>query len=587
MRASNSINGIGASPGIAIGTAFVLDARRVRAPKIKLRDGEAEPEVTRFNNAIAISDTQLADLKTRITEGGRDGAEHALILEAHRLILHDPMFVNDVVRLIRKDLINAEWAVRRVSRKLRHQFNSIDDEYFRERKSDVEFVTDRVARNLMGEAVDEELEVPPGAIVVARDISPADAALLVRNNRIGGFLSDLGSQTSHAAIIARARGIPAVVALTRMTQLIRNGDEIALDGARGEVFLNPTAEQRAQMQETLRQHYLSLEEALKLAGLPAVTTDGVTVRMNGNIEFPEEVTLLLENGGQGVGLYRTEFLLLNRSSPPSEEEHFESYRQVLQSMRGRPVTIRTLDLGGDKIPGKKVDREANPALGLRAIRYCLKHRELFRVQLRALLRASAFGELRIMFPMISGISELREARSELEACRSELTRHGVPMGKRVPIGIMMETPSAAWTADRLAQEADFFSIGTNDLIQYTLAIDRQNRDVEYLYQPLHLAIIRSLQAIIVAAKSAGIPVAMCGEMAGDPRLTLVLIALGIEEFSMSAGQIPMVKSAIRTLSRSDASAVLDHALQFSSAEEIGRFINTEVDARSPKGASSA
>ncbi|MBL9037398.1 MAG: phosphoenolpyruvate--protein phosphotransferase, partial [Archangium sp.] len=288
---------------------------------------------------------------------------------------------------------------------------------------------------------------------------------------------------------------------------------------------------------------------------------------------------LLAHGAEGIGLYRTEFLYLDRPTAPSEEEHYQSYRQVLEAMQGRPVTIRTLDLGGDKLPGKKPDRENNPAMGLRAIRYCLAHRETFRVQLRALLRASAHGNLRIMFPLVSGVSELRDARSELENCRSELSRQGVPMGKRTPIGIMVETPSAAWIADRLAQEADFFSIGTNDLIQYSLAIDRQNRDVAYLYRPLHLAILRSLEAIVRAGKSAGIPVAMCGEMAGDPNLSLMLLGLGIDELSMTAGQIPSVKRVVRAVSKSDALEMTAKTLQLNTAEEIERFVKTEMDRR--------
>ena len=576
MSATVSFQGIGASPGVAVGHAFVLDARRVRTPKVKLTKSELEGEVLRFKTAIELSDRQLEELKTRLDT---DGLEHGMILEAHRMMLHDPMFLVEVTRLIKEDLINAEWAVRRVGKRLRHQFDNLEDEYFRERKSDIEFVADRLVRNLMGEVVDQELEVPPHAIVCAHDISPADAAMLVRSGSIGAFVTDLGGHTSHTAIVARAREVPAVVGLGKACESIRNGDMVAVDGRRGLVLLNPTEEQLALFRETMRRQLQTEQLALKTAELPALTSDGVRVRLNGNMEFPEEIPSLLAHGAEGIGLYRTEFLFLNRALPPTEEEHFESYKQVLQAMGDRPVTIRTLDLGGDKVPGKKVDKETNPAMGLRAIRYCLAHRELFRVQLRALLRASAYGNLRVMFPLVSSISELREARSELEACRSELSRQGVPVGKRFPIGIMVETPSAAWIADRLAQEADFFSIGTNDLIQYSLAIDRQNRDVAYLYRPLHLAILRSLDAIIRAAQKANIPVAMCGEMAGDAGLTMVLLALGLEEFSMTAGQIPMVKNVIRQMSRKEAQVVLEQAMTFSSAEEIERFIKADVERR--------
>lgn len=582
MRPTVSFQGIAASPGVSIGHAFVLDARRVRTPKVKLTKDEIDAEVLRFKTAIELSDRQLEDLKGKLAGGG-DGQEHGLILEAHRMMLHDPMFIVEVTRLIKEDTVNAEWAVRRVCRRLRHQFDNLEDEYFRERKSDIEFVADRLVRNLMGEVVDQELEVPPNAIIVAHDISPADAAMLVRNGTVGAFVTDLGGHTSHTAIVARAREVPAVVGLARASESIRNGDMVAVDGRRGLVLVNPSDEQLALFRETMRRQLQSEQLALKTAELPALTPDGVRVRLNGNMEFPEEIPSLLAHGAEGIGLYRTEFLFLNRDTPPTEEEHFESYKQVLQAMGDRPVTIRTLDLGGDKVPGKKPDKENNPAMGLRAIRYCLAHREMFRVQLRALLRASVYGNLRVMFPLVSSISELREARSELEACRSELSRLGVPMGKRFPIGIMVETPSAAWIADRLASEADFFSIGTNDLIQYSLAIDRQNRDVAYLYRPLHLAILRSLTNIIDAAKKAGIPVAMCGEMAGDPALTMVLLALGLEEFSMTSGQIPMVKNIIRQVTRADAVTVLEQAMTFSSAEEIERYIKAEVDKRFSSG----
>ena len=580
MSATVSFQGIGASPGVAVGHAFVIDARRVRTPKVKLTRSELEGEVLRFKTAIELSDRQLEELKTKLDS---DGEEHGMILEAHRMMLHDPMFLVEVTRLIKEDLINAEWAVRRVGKRLRHQFDNLEDEYFRERKSDIEFVADRLVRNLMGEVVDQELEVPPHAIVCAHDISPADAAMLVRSGSVGAFVTDLGGHTSHTAIVARAREVPAVVGLGKACESIRNGDMVAVDGRRGLVLVNPTEEQLALFRETMRRQLQTEQLALKTAELPALTSDGVRVRLNGNMEFPEEIPSLLAHGAEGIGLYRTEFLFLNRALPPTEEEHFESYKQVLQAMGDRPVTIRTLDLGGDKVPGKKVEKETNPAMGLRAIRYCLAHRELFRVQLRALLRASAYGNLRVMFPLVSSISELREARSELEACRSELSRQGVPVGKRFPIGIMVETPSAAWIADRLAQEADFFSIGTNDLIQYSLAIDRQNRDVAYLYRPLHLAILRSLEAIINAAKKANIPVAMCGEMAGDAGLTMVLLALGLEEFSMTAGQIPMVKNVIRQMSRKEAMTVLEQAMTFSSAEEIERFIKADVERRFNQG----
>ncbi len=578
MSAPITIHGIGASPGVALGHAFVLDTRKVRTPKVKLSANEVEGELLRFKTAVELSEKQLEEIKTRLGNSG-DGQEHGLILEAHRLMLHDPMLLVEVSRLIKEDTINAEWAVRRVARRLRHQFDNLDDEYFRERRSDIEFVTDRIVRNLMGEVVDQEIEVPPQAIVVSHDISPADAAMLVRNGSVAAFVTDLGGQTSHTAIVARAREVPAVLGLGKASESIRNGDLVAVDGVRGLVLVNPNPQQLALFRETMRRQMQSEALALKTADLVSETRDGHRVRLNGNIEFVEEIPSLLAHGAEGIGLYRTEFLFLDRTTAPTEEEHYQSYKQVLEAMQGRPVTIRTLDLGGDKIPGKKHDKETNPAMGLRAIRYCLQHREMFRVQLRALLRASVHGNLRVMFPLISGVVELREARSELEYCRNELSRQGVPVGKRFPVGIMMETPSAAWIADRLAQEADFFSIGTNDLIQYSLAMDRQNSDVAYLYRPLHLAILREIQAIVNAARAAKIPVSMCGEMAGDASFTLVLLALGLDELSMTSGQLAAVKRTVRSATRADALSMLETAMSFTTAEEIERFVKAEMQRR--------
>ncbi|SET73756.1 phosphoenolpyruvate--protein phosphotransferase [Stigmatella erecta] len=573
-----SLKGIGASPGVTVGNAFILDRKRVRTPKLRLAEAEVEPERLRMKTALELSDGQLAELKEQISRA--EGHDHALILEAHRMMLHDPMLVDEVDRLIVEDRINAEWAVRRVARKLKHLFDNIPDEYFRERRSDVDYVADRVVRNLMGQEVDEEVALPEGAIVVAHDLSPADAAMMARSGRVGGFITDLGGQTSHTAIVARARETPAVVGAGRASEQISPGDLVALDGETGVILVNPTPEQIALFQEARRARQESEQLALRTKDLPAVSTDEYRIRLNGNMEFPEEIPSLLAHGAEGIGLYRTEFMFLDRKTVPTEEEHYRAYKQVLESMGGRPVTIRTLDLGGDKVPGKtKHEKEPNPAMGLRAIRYCLAYRELFRAQLRALLRASAHGNLRIMVPLISGVSELREARSELEACRTALSRAGVRIGNRIQVGIMVETPSAALIADRLAQEADFFSVGTNDLIQYTMAIDRQNRDVAYLYKPLHLAVLRSLQNIVGAAKAAGIPVSMCGEMAGDPLYALVLLALGFDELSMTAGQVPLVKNILRRSSRAEALELLNAAMELTTAEEIERHIRTEMERR--------
>jgi phosphotransferase system enzyme I (PtsI) len=573
---SLKLHAIAASPGMAIGRAFVLDRRRVRTPKLKLAASEVEAELMRFKTAIDLSEHQLQGLKDRLERS--DGKDHALILEAHRLMLRDPMLFEEVNRLIAAENINAEWAVRRVTRKIKHLFDEIPDEYFRERRADVDFIADRVVRNLLGQVVDVEEEVPEGSIIVAHDLSPADAAMLARTGRVAAFVTDVGGSTSHTAIVARARSTPAVVGAGRVSEQICPGDVVAVDGDRGVLWINPPSNTLDEVRADLEKLLARGREEMQLAELPAITTDGFRVRLQGNMEFLEEIPQLLASGAEGIGLYRTEFLFLDRLEAPTEQEHYLAYRSVLEKLGGRPVTIRTVDLGGDKMPGfRKSEREPNPAMGLRAIRYSLNQREMFRAQLRALLRASVHGNLRVMFPLISGVAELREARTELEHCRAELSREGVRMSGRFPVGIMIETPSAAWIADRLAQEADFFSIGTNDLIQYTLAIDRQNRDVAYLYKPLHLSVLRTLLQIADSAKRANLPVSMCGEMAGDPRFTLILLALGLDELSMPAGQIPRIKQLIRRVSRAEAVAALDEALRLTTAEEIDRhFRATEA-----------
>ncbi|HMK72307.1 MAG TPA: phosphoenolpyruvate--protein phosphotransferase, partial [Myxococcaceae bacterium] len=507
--------------------------------------------------------------------------------EAHRLMLKDPMFVEESRRLIAQERINAEWAVKRVVKRLKTAFEDIEDDYFRERRADIEFIGDRVVRNLLGHVVDLDPEqgdeLPPGCVVVARELTPADATVLMRKGQVAGFVTDVGGQTSHLAIVARAREIPGVVGVGRASELIKRGDLVALDGQTGQVVVNPTEEQVQHFQETMRKRLDEEQAMLRTRDLPTVTADQVHVSLLGNLEFVEEVPTLLAHGAEGVGLYRTEFLFLERELPPTEEEHFLAYKAVLEAMGKRPVTIRTFDLGADKVPrgpgGRRREKEPNPALGLRAVRYCLKNRELFGTQLRGILRASVYGNARIMFPMITGLAELREARAALERAKEELTRQGVPFAPKLPVGIMVETPAAAIAADKLAPECDYFSIGTNDLIQYSMAIDRQNREVAYLYRPLHISILRQIQFTVREAHKANIPVAMCGEMAGDPLYTLILLGLGLDELSMAAAQIPVIKRIIRSSTAEDGRKLFEQMGRFNTAEEVERFVQTEMRSR--------
>ncbi len=579
-----SLSGIGVSAGVALGRAYTLDRARVAFPKHRLpSEEEARREQMRLKTAFELSDMQLAEIKNRV--GAGEGGEHALILEAHRLMLKDPLFAEEAMRLISEEHINAEWAVRRVVKKLKTAFEDIEDDYFRERRADIEFVGDRVVKNLLGQVVDvdpEGEEIPPGCVVVAHDLSPADATVLMRRGQVAGFVTDVGAQTSHMAIVARAKEIPGVVGVGRASEVIKRGDLVAIDGHGGQVVVNPTDEQVAGFQEAMRRHLASEQAMLRIRDLPTVSADQVRITLMANMEFSEQVPSLLAHGAEGVGLYRTEFLFLERDTTPTEEEHFEAYRAVLQGMGTRPVTIRTLDLGADKLPrvaGKRREKEPNPALGLRAVRYCLKNRDVFHTQLRGLLRASPLGNLRIMFPMISGLTELREARSALEQAKEELAREGVPFASRIAVGIMVETPAAAWAADKLAEECDFFSIGTNDLIQYSMAIDRQNREVAYLYRPLHISILRAIRFVVQAAHAAGIPVSMCGEMAGDPMNALILLGLGMDELSMVPGQIPVVKRIVRQATAEDGRKLVEQAFKLSTAEEIERFVRSEMQIR--------
>ncbi len=578
MAGPTTLFGLAASPGIAIGRCWLVDRRRVRTPRRRIGPEEVEAELARIEAALHASDRQLAEVREKVQRA--ESAEHTAIIDMHRMMLRDVMLVEETRRLVSEERVNAEWAVKRAVRQIKGAFAGVADEYFKERRADVDYVGERIIKNLMGEGPDVVEPPPEGSIIVARDLSPADTALLLHERKVAGIVTDTGALTSHTAIVARALEVPAVVGVGRATALAERGDWIVVDGGRGQVILGPSPGERADY-EAARQRYLAQEaELMRLRDLPATTADGITLRLMGNIEFAEEVKGLLDHGGEGVGLYRTEFLFLGRRDLPGEEEHYQTYRRILEALKPRPVTIRTFDLGGDKLPAGGRDHAENPALGLRAIRYCLRQPDLFRAQLRALLRAGVHGNLRIMFPMVSGVAELRAARRLLAEVRAELERDGVET-RPAPVGIMVELPAAAMIADRLARECDFLSIGTNDLIQYTIAIDRHNKDVAYLYRPLHLSVLRTLKFVCDAGRQAGIPVSMCGEMAGEPLHTLVLIGLGLDELSMNGPSIPLVKKVIRGASAADGRALLERLLDLTSADEIEREVRSEMARRFP------
>ena len=569
------LTGIPAAPGVAIGRVFPVDRRRARVPRFHIPPEEVESEIARLDAAVKESVEQLLQIRRSLGEG-----EQGAILDAHRLMADDPSLLEGAKGLIREELLNAEWAVRRLVRDMSEKLGS--DGYLAARRADLDEVGDRIVHNLIGEkpmlvALPEE-EV----VIVAFDLPTAEAAVLLSSGKIKGLVTDFGSKTSHTAILARALEVPCVVGAGQASEIARAGDVIALDGSTGEVLVSPDAEEIRRF-EAARAAAKSREaELLEDRDLPAQTRDGRRIFLFANIEFPEEVPSVIAHGGEGVGLYRTEFLYLNREELPTEEEHYSAYSSILERMQGRPVTIRTLDLGGDKLPIGHRSHEPNPALGLRAIRFTLRHPQLFRTQVRALLRASLHGTLQIMLPMIAAVGELREAKVQIEAIRQELLREGKPVQEKIPIGIMLETPAAALAADRLARECDFFSIGTNDLIQYSLAIDRSNRDVAYLYKPLHLGVLRLIQASVEGAKDAGIECAMCGEMAGDPVYALILLALGLDNLSMNPADIPKVKRVIRSTTLADAKKLLEEAMAFSSHDEIERYVLNQMQERFPE-----
>ena len=559
------LKGIGVSSGIAIGRAHLIERGRVEVEERPIKKAQVEKEVTRFRRAVEQSKLQLQRVKEKLLK--ESAKEHVYIIDAHLLILEDKMLIDDTIKNIRERLIGAEGALKRHMHNLSMIFDRIEDEYLRARKSDIEQIGERVLRNLVGKKHEGLSHMKEKVIIVAHDLTPSDTAQM-KKDKILGFVTDIGGRTSHTSIVARSLEIPAVVGLDNVTQQIMPGDIIVLDGMTGVVIINPPKSVfKAYLERSQNYQYFE-EELLRFKSLPAVTKDGHSVRLAGNIELPEEIPSLREHGAEGIGLYRTEFLYMGKKLPV-EEDHFETYRKLAEGVAPYSATIRTLDMGGDKMVSHiEWAEEINPAMGLRAIRFSLKEVELFQTQLRGILRASAYGKLKIMFPMISGMQELRQAKGILEEVRKELDSKGIAYDREMEVGIMMEIPSAAAIADILAREVDFFSIGTNDLIQYSLAIDRVNEHVAYLYEPLHPAIIRIIKGIVDSAHAAGIKVSMCGEMAGEPAYVPILLGLELDELSMNAPVIPWVKKIVRAMSASEAKKLLRDVMAFSTAAEI-------------------
>jgi len=577
------LHGIGASSGVVSGRAFLVDRSKVRAPEKKIDSADAEKEVDRFVKAIQASRYQLKEVKEKILDP--DVRRHAFILDVHLMILDDQMLVEGTIETIRKKKVNAEWALDLTLEEFDAAFHALEDEYLKERRNDLQHVSARIFRNLLGRRHDDIHRVKGNVIVVAHDLSPADT-LQMNMKHVSGFVTEIGGKVSHTSILARSLGIPAVVGLEGATSLINGGDLLLIDGKHGDVVVNPTEEVSRTFLERKRRIRFLEREARKYASLPAETRDGVRIRLQGNIERLDEVPYLKQYGAEGVGLYRTEILYLNRKDLPDEEEHYRTYRRLAESIHPAPVTIRTLDIGGDKfLSNYQQGSETNPAMGLRAIRFSLKEVEIFKIQLRGILRASAHGKLRILFPLISGVEEIFQAKAILEEVKRGLTKARVLFDKKIEIGAMIEIPSASITADLLAKEVDFFSIGTNDLIQYALAIDRVNEHVSYLYEPLHPAILRMIQGVVRAGEQKGIPVAICGEMAAEPAYVMILMGLGLQEFSMNPISIPKVKRLLRMSRFEETQALAEEVLQWSTASEIEGCVRQWMAEKFPEEAS--
>jgi len=565
------LKGIGVAPGIAIGKAYRVDRNKVSLVYYYLPSpAQTKREKDRFDAAVDKAEADLKELRTKMAG---EFPEHAYIIDTHIHILRDRMLYDETIRIIDEQGINAEWALRQALENAQQIFAKIDDEYIRSRFSDVDFVAERVLQNLTGQNKQSVAGIRERVIIVAQDLSPADTIQLQVEKTLA-IVTDMGGKTSHTAIITRSLDIPTVVGLEKVYQAVRSGELMVVDGYAGMVIIDPDEELLNYYYE--RQYELERyrKEVVRCAELPAETEDGYNIKIQANIELLEEVVAVIDNGAEGVGLYRTEYLYLNLDQPPKEETLFWDYREVAEIIYPEMVTIRTLDLGADKLTTRmRGSSETNPALGLRSIRLCLQEDEIFRTQLRAILRVSGITKnIKIMFPMISGVGELRAAKTVLEEVKQSLIQESIELDEALQVGIMIEVPSAVAVADLLAREVDFFSIGTNDLVQYALAIDRVNENVAHLYEPLHPAILRMIKQAADAGRQAGISVSLCGELAGEPLYIPILLGFELDSLSMNPLAVPRVKKIIRNASLEESKVFLNEVLQFTTAGQINDYL---------------
>lgn len=566
------MKGIGVSPGISIGKVFLKEEIGAKVEKKNIEN--ISDEIAKLNDAIEKSLKEVKSIHEYALKNL--GEKEAEIFSAHKLMLEDPEFIGLIKGKIEDENVNAEWGVQEASNNYISILENMDNEYLKERAADIKDISKRLINNLMGIENISLSTLEEEYIIVSKDLTPSDTAQM-RKDKVLGFVTEVGGRTSHTSIMARTLELPAVVGVKDMTKSVKNNDMIIIDGEEGTVIINPTQDEINTYKEK-RKAFEEFKNKLKeLKNSKSISKDGYKVEIAGNIGTPNDIDKVIENGGEGVGLYRTEFLYMDRDKLPTEEEQFESYKIVAEKLEGRPLVIRTLDVGGDKeLPYLEMPKEMNPFLGYRAIRLCLDRVDIFKVQLRAILRASAYGNIKIMFPMISSLKEFRDAKQILEEVKNELRVEKIPFNENIEVGIMVEIPSAAIQSDVFAKEVDFFSIGTNDLIQYTLAVDRGNENISYLYSQYHPAVLRLIKMTIENGHKEGIWVGMCGEAAGDERLIPILLGMGLDEFSMSASSILKARYIIKNISKIEMENMIEEILNLETPLQVKQYIDEKI-----------